>query len=279
MEVQIMKNSGFGGKLSRFNNLHRTTFLLALFALFFLFNVAEVKAAQITFAPNGATISATPGETVSVPVVVTLSGTSLPNAYASFSLAQTGGNLSRSWINGQAYLSLNSWYKTRQTVLRINVPAEAAGGLYRGVFGTAWLRSNEEVAPASFEINLEVSSSASCNQPSVFSDIVSSEETIETRNNKQVAIELSGSVTIAEGCSIDNAWYQLTDEYGELDQTETVTVDSDGAFTVSVPMVASRKGNDKDGRLYSVVFFAESDAGVFESPETRVVVLHDNGKK
>ena len=56
-------------------------------------------------------------------------------------------------------------------------------------------------------------------------------------------------------------------------------IDGNWTFSVAVPMVASRKGEDKDGRLYTVKFFAENDAGIGESPETSVVVLHDNGKK
>ena len=40
-----------------------------------------------------------------------------------------------------------------------------------------------------------------------------------------------------------------------------------------------RKGNDKDGRLYTVKFEAENEAGLGESVETNIVVMHDNGKK
>ena len=99
------------------------------------------------------------------------------------------------------------------------------------------------------------------------------------RNNKQVHVELSGSVSVPEGCSIDRPRYQLTDEYGELDKVETLQLGADGNFTVAIPMVASRKGNDKDGRLYTVKFEAENEAGVGESVETNIVVMHDNGKK
>ena len=272
-----MINSGFGRTLSRYLCPRRLKSLAAVFALLLLFNTAE--AAQITFEPNGMTVSAAPGETITVPVTVTLSETSLQNAYASFSLALTGGDISRAWVNGQAYLSLNSWYKTRQAMLRINVPETAANGLYTGIFSTMWLRTNDQIEPGTLVVNLEVGSSASCNQPPEFSNIVSSHDAIETRNNKLVAIDLSGSVTAAPGCTIDSAWYQLIDEYGELDQTGSLDVNPDGTFAVSVPMVASRKGNDKDGRLYTVTFMAESAAGVAESPEPRVVVMHDNGKK
>jgi len=253
--------------------------VLSLLALTLLCFSTESHSAQITFAQNGLTVNVAPGETVAVPITVALEDTSLPNSYASFGLAHVGGTLDRSWINNQIYMSLNSWYKTRQAVLQVKVPADAQGGIYKGILKTVWLRSNESVAPAEFEINVDVDSFVSCSQVPLFSNIVASQDSINMRNNKQVHVELSGSVSVPEGCSIDRPRYQLTDEYGELDKVETLQLGADGNFTVAIPMVASRKGNDKDGRLYTVKFEAENEAGVGESVETNIVVMHDNGKK
>ena len=253
--------------------------VLSLLAFTLLCFSTESHSAQITFAQNGLTVNVAPGKTVAVPITVSLEDTSLPNTYASFGLAHVGGTLDRNWINSQIYMSLNSWYKTRQAVLQVKVPADAQGGIYKGILKTVWLRSNENVAPAEFEINVDVDSFVSCSQVPLFSNIVTSQDSINMRNNKQVHIELSGSVSVPEGCSIDSPQYQLTDEYGELDMVETLQLGADGSFTVAIPMVASRKGNDKDGRLYTVKFEAENKAGVGESVETNIVVMHDNGKK
>ena len=253
--------------------------VLSLLALTLLCFSTESHSAQITFAQNGLTVNVAPGETVAVPITVSLEDTSLPNTYASFGLAHVGGTLDRSWINNQIYMSLNSWYKTRQAVLQVKVPAGAQGGNYKGILKTVWLRSNESVAPAEFEINVDVDSFVSCSQVPLFSDVDSSQESINMRNNKPVQIELSGTVSVPDGCEISTAQYQLTDEYGELDRVEALQLGDDGSFTVAIPMVASRKGNDKDGRLYTVKFEAENEAGVGESVETNIVVMHDNGKK
>jgi hypothetical protein len=116
----------------------------------------------------------------------------------------------------------------------------------------------------------------------LFSNIEASQESINIRNNKKVHIELSGFVTVHDGCEIDSFQYQLTDEYDELDKIEALEVlqvGEGGSFAVTVPMVASRKGDDKDGRLYTVKFVAENWAGVGESVETYIVVKHDNRKK
>jgi hypothetical protein len=168
----------------------------------------------------------------------------------------------------------------RQVLFQLNVPANAKGGNYNRVFRTLWVRSNEQIAPADLVINVEVTETLACSQVPLFSDISSAEETINARKHKEVAIELSGAVSAPEGCDIFSVWYQLTDEYGELDQNDVpLEIKDDGTFSVAVPMVASRKGKDKDGRLYSVKFMAENEAGVGESPVTSVVVLHDKRKK
>ena len=255
------------------------SFLLLLVLPLFLM-ATEAGAAKISFEPNELNATVAPGEVVTVPVAVTLDDTTAPNSYASFSLSRVDGTLDPKWINGQLYVSLNSWYKTRQVPFLVKVPADAKGGKYKSVFRTVWLRSNEQVDPVDLVINVEVGDTFACNQTPIFEDIYSAEETINARNNKEVAIDLSGSVSSPDGCDIDEAWFELTDEYGELDQKKVdLEINDDGNFSVAVPMVASRKGEDKDGRLYTVKFFAENDAGVGESPVTSVVVLHDNGKK
>lgn len=257
-----------------------TMSLLLLLVLPLFLMATEAGAAKISFEPNELNATVAPGEVVTVPVAVTLDDTTAPNSYASFSLSRVDGTLDPKWINGQLYVSLNSWYKTRQVPFLVKVPADAKGGKYKSVFRTVWLRSNEQVDPVDLVINVEVGETFACNQKPFFEDISSAEETINARNNKEVAIDLSGSVSSPDGCDIDGAWFELTDEYGELDQKKVdLEINDDGNFSVAVPMVASRKGEDKDGRLYTVKFFAENGAGVGESPVTSVVVLHDNGKK
>ncbi len=268
-----------GDSFKRFSDYLWQALVLLLLAFSLLGFSTESHAAEITFAPNGLTVNVMPGETVAVPITVSLENTSLSNSYASFGLAHVGGSLDRNWINNQIYVSLNSWYKTRQAILQVKVPADAKGGIYKGILKTVWLRSNESVAPAEFEINVDVDSFVSCSQVPLFSNIVALQESMNMHNNKPIQIELSGSVAVPDGCEIDNAQYQLTDEYGELDKVDALQLNVDGSFAVAIPVVASRKGNDKDGRLYTVKFVAENEAGVGESVETNIVIMHDNRKK
>lgn len=239
----------------------------------------EAGAAKIIFEPNELSTTVAPGEVATIPVAVSLTETTAANSYASFSLSLVEGSIDPTWMKGRIPVSLNSTSKTRQVLFQINVPAEAQGGQYMSVFRTEGLRSSEQVATADLVINVAVSEPFACNQVPLFSDISSTEDTINVRKHRKVAIDLSGVVSVQEGCNITNAWYQLTDEYGELDTTEPLEINDDGTFSVAIPMVASRKGKDKDGRLYTVKFMAENEIGVGESPETSVVVLHDKRKK
>lgn len=272
--------AGYNGeRLKRLSDVLWQSFVLLLLTFSLLCFSTESHSAEITFAPSGLTVNVAPGETVAVPITVSLENTSLPDSYASIGLAYVSGSLDRTWINNQIYIPLDSFYKTRQAVLQVKVPADAQVGLYTGVLKTVLFKSNENVAPAKLVINVDVNSFVSCSQVPLFSNIVASQDSINMRNNKPAQIELSGSVSIPDGCEVDNAQYQLADEYGELDKVDALQLDADGSFTVPVTVVASRKGNDKDGRLYTVKFVAENEAGVGESVETNIVIMHDNSKK
>jgi len=118
----------------------------------------------------------------------------------------------------------------------------------------------------------------SCATVPTISTITVNQSVIPAKNNKPVSIVFSGNISSAEGCTQGDAWYRISDEYGELDGTTPLSLDADGNFSVSVNVIASRKGDDKDGRLYTVVFGAKNDAGEVEGGETSVVVSHDNGK-
>jgi hypothetical protein len=164
-------------------------------------------------------------------------------------------------------------------IFQITPPTDAVGGSYSATFSTVWLRSNEIVADAGFNVDVNVNAQPACNQSPTFSEITSSDNAISSRNNKPVNIALSGAVSTPDSCAVENLYYVLTDEYGELDQQENIYLRTDGSFVADVEMIASRKGGDKDGRHYTIKFFAENKAGVGESAEAVFVVGHDNRSK
>ena len=261
--------------------------LLLLLLLPLSLMATEAGAAKISFEPNELTATVAPGEVVTVPVTVSLTGTTAPSSYAIVNISSVEGEtLESEWINNQFDLYLDSTDNTTQVAFQVKVPAVAKVGNYKSMFKAVVRMTNETnedvPPPADLVINIEVSEPFACNLAPEFKEISSAEETINVRNNKEVAIDLSGSVSSPDGCGTVNAWFELTDEYGEMTSTEPepLALNDDGAFTVTIPMVASRKGDDEDGRLYTIKFFAENEVGVnIDIPEISVVVVHDNDKK
>ena len=257
--------------------------LFILPTFFICLYVAQASAATIAFEPKSLSVKATPGERVYVPISVSLKEANSPSTFAYIRLAHSGGNLNRSWlINDQFQMALNSYNKSRQ-VLQIKPPIEAEPGVYTATMGTELLRSNESIELVDLEIHVEISQQDACLEPAVFSSVASAQDTINTRNNKQVNIRFSGTVDPPSGCELKRVWYELVDEYDECGHVGDVDfVMEGGEFTVDLPLIASRKGKDKDGRLYSIIFKAENiastESAVAESVRTNIVVTHDSRK-
>jgi hypothetical protein len=87
---------------------------------------------------------------------------------------------------------------------------------------------------------------------------------------------VSGTITIS-GCTpgAATASYLVIDEYGELAPSGSIAVAADGSFSFVVRLTASRRGNDADGRTYTVAIRARSVSGAATTATTAVTVPHD----
>lgn len=99
---------------------------------------------------------------------------------------------------------------------------------------------------------------------------------ILVRSGATVMVSVAGSIANAQGCTLRSSEYRLHDEYGEINTVSGFAVDGDGRFAFSVPVEASRKGNDKDGRTYTVTVSASNEAGIASSAPIVSTVAHDN---
>jgi hypothetical protein len=95
-------------------------------------------------------------------------------------------------------------------------------------------------------------------------------------NGSTVPVTMSGTVTDAGGGV--TATYSVTDEYGTGSQSGPVTVAADGSYSVTIGLIASRHGDDKDGRTYTIVITATDGAGNQGTAQTAVLVPHDARK-
>jgi hypothetical protein len=95
-------------------------------------------------------------------------------------------------------------------------------------------------------------------------------------NHKFVGVTVTGTVTDASGGVPGMVHYQVFDEYGQVQPSGNAAV-VDGNYSFVVNLQASRTGQDRDGRLYTIVVTAVDEAGNTGSAKTFVVVPHDQG--
>jgi len=94
-------------------------------------------------------------------------------------------------------------------------------------------------------------------------------------NGKLEPVTLSGTITAA-GCRINpnSVTYVVQDEYGEVEPSGTIELNTGSVYSLSVELQASRRGSDDDGRLYTLTVRAENDEGDAASVSRTVIVPH-----
>jgi hypothetical protein len=95
-------------------------------------------------------------------------------------------------------------------------------------------------------------------------------------NGQTVSVTASGTVTDA-GVGVDPASVTFTvlDEYGIAQPTGPIAIDTTGHYSVRIPLTAFRRGDDSDGRRYTIVVHARDLEGNAATASTLVVVSHD----
>ena len=103
-------------------------------------------------------------------------------------------------------------------------------------------------------------------------------DTLWPPNGKLVPVTITGTITDAgSGVNMSTTAYAVIDEYGLIQPSGSVTVNADGSYAFTIPLQASRKGNDKDGRQYTIIISAQDEVGNIGSATTQVIVPHDQG--
>jgi hypothetical protein len=103
-------------------------------------------------------------------------------------------------------------------------------------------------------------------------------KTLSPPNGKMVTVTVSGTITDASsGVNASTATYAVTDEYGSVQPSGKVTLGSNGSYSFTIQLQASRNGNDQDGRHYTIKVNAQDNAGNSGSAYAGVTVPHDQG--
>ncbi len=105
-----------------------------------------------------------------------------------------------------------------------------------------------------------------------------SPSTLWPPNHKFDAVTVTGHV--ADNLSGDGSlvYYAVIDSEGQDQPSGQAAVDSHGNYSFVVDLQASRLGQDKNGRLYTIYVFAFDRAGNLGAGATYVFVPHDQGK-
>ena len=72
-----------------------------------------------------------------------------------------------------------------------------------------------------------------------------------------VPVTVSGTITDkVSGLHASTATYVVIDEYGSVQPSSKVTLGSNGNYSLTIQLQASRNGNDTDGRQYTMSVMA-----------------------
>jgi hypothetical protein len=99
--------------------------------------------------------------------------------------------------------------------------------------------------------------------------------TLSPPNGRLVTVTVSGTITDgANGSGVQASTYQGLDEYGQIQPSGSLTLEADGSYSFTVALQASRRGNDKDGRHYTIAVSARDNLGNPGFASTLVIVPH-----
>jgi hypothetical protein len=98
-------------------------------------------------------------------------------------------------------------------------------------------------------------------------------------NGRLAPVTLSGAITdTGSGVNTSTAEYAVQDEYGEVQPFGKIALDSAGNYLFTILLRAGRRGNDLNGRQYTIRVSAKDNAGNRGVRWTRVTVPHDQSR-
>lgn len=98
-------------------------------------------------------------------------------------------------------------------------------------------------------------------------------------NHKFSAVTVTGTaVDSVSGINGSQVLYSVRDEYGQVQPRGSAAINDDGSYSFRVQLQASRTGQDRDGRQYTIVVVARNGAGLSETQSAIVTVPHDQGR-
>ena len=84
--------------------------------------------------------------------------------------------------------------------------------------------------------------------------------TLWPADGRMVSVNITGTITDnVSGIDPNTAEFWVRDEYGKVQPSGPITINSDGSYSITIQLEAKRDDNDSDGRQYSVVIRAHDN--------------------
>jgi hypothetical protein len=97
-------------------------------------------------------------------------------------------------------------------------------------------------------------------------------------NGKTVNVTVSGTIHDASSAiNASSVQYTVVDSYGQVQPSGAITLAADGSYSVSIPLLAARNGNDPAGRIYTITIRAADAAGNVGTATAIVTVPRNQG--
>jgi hypothetical protein len=96
-------------------------------------------------------------------------------------------------------------------------------------------------------------------------------------NGKSVLVTVSGSIT-AGTSALAATTYAVLDGYGQVQPSGNVVLGAGGSYSFGVPLIATRNGDDLDGRTYTISVKSSDAIGNVGACSAAVIVPHDQGQ-
>ncbi len=103
--------------------------------------------------------------------------------------------------------------------------------------------------------------------------VSASPATLSPPDGRLVTVTVSGTIRDEPGGSgVQTSTYRVIDEYGQIQPSGSVPLGANGRYAFTVQLQASRRGNDQDGRHYTIEVSATDKAGNRGSASATVTV-------
>jgi len=224
------------------------------------------------YSPGEMEITLGPGERKSFSYTITADGAF---AVAPYMWYEDEG-LPNDWI-GPLQAKWHWFASSASQTVTLDIPDDAEPGTYRGRL-LGFVSGGAHSFQRGDGVKLTVTVGADC-AGAEFIDASDNDFELWAPNHSTRSVELFGDLHLPVGCSILAASYEVIDEYGEYSGSGELEIVADATGYRATPLVeVSRRGNDKDGREYTVILSVETEAGI--ATHTRsIVVLHDRRDK